>query len=72
MCRIMKLMSQGLLAEPLYGGLFITSILNPGILGAHMLEVDPHSLQENLESVHPLGIGVREDPARLCFESKMD
>jgi L-arabinose isomerase len=40
----------------------------PKILGAHMLEVCPTitSSRPRLE-VHPLGIGGREDPARLVF-----
>lgn len=40
-------------------------------LGAHMLEVCP-SLAEGKPKieVHPLGIGDREDPARLVFEGK--
>lgn len=39
------------------------------ILGSHMLEVDPTlaSTQPSVE-VHPLGIGNREDPARLVFD----
>lgn len=73
MCRIMKLMSQGLTG----GTSFMEDYSyhfdpkNPGVLGAHMLEVDPSlaSGKPRIE-VHPLGIGGREDPARLCFESK--
>ncbi len=40
-------------------------------LGAHMLEVCPSvaSSRPRIE-VHPLGIGDREDPARLVFEGK--
>ncbi|WP_461218002.1 L-arabinose isomerase [Lapidilactobacillus salsurivasis] len=39
------------------------------ILGSHMLEVDPTlaSTKPRVE-VHPLGIGDREDPARLVFD----
>ncbi|MFD1432196.1 L-arabinose isomerase [Lacticaseibacillus yichunensis] len=39
------------------------------ILGSHMLEVDPTlaSTKPRVE-VHPLGIGNREDPARLVFD----
>ena len=42
----------------------------PKTLGAHMLEVCPtiSSGQPSLE-VHPLGIGGREDPARLVFDA---
>jgi L-arabinose isomerase len=42
----------------------------PKTLGAHMLEVCPSiaAAQPSLE-VHPLGIGGREDPARLVFDA---
>jgi L-arabinose isomerase len=41
------------------------------VLGAHMLEVCP-SIAKNKPSleVHPLGIGGKEDPARLVFDAK--
>ncbi len=41
---------------------------NPMVLGSHMLEVDSSLAKgkPNLE-VHPLGIGGKEDPARLVF-----
>ncbi len=40
-------------------------------LGAHMLEVCPSLAAEKPKvEVHPLGIGDREDPARLVFEGK--
>lgn len=40
-------------------------------LGAHMLEVCPSVAAEKPRiEVHPLGIGDREDPARLVFEGK--
>ncbi len=47
--------------------------LTPGqerVLGAHMLEVCPSisATRPSLE-VHPLGIGGREDPARLVFDA---
>ena len=39
------------------------------ILGAHMLEVDPTLASTKIRvEVHPLGIGGREDPARLVFD----
>lgn len=43
---------------------------NPMVLGAHMLEVDP-SLAKDKPSleVHPLGIGGKDDPARLVFDA---
>src|SRR5690606_27487709 len=42
---------------------------NPMVLGAHMLEVDPSLAKDKpaLE-VHPLGIGGKDDPARLVFD----
>jgi len=43
---------------------------NPGILGAHMLEVDPDIAADKPRvEVHPLGIGDRNPPARLCFST---
>lgn len=40
-------------------------------LGAHMLEVCPSCAADRpIIEVHPLGIGDREDPARLVFEGK--
>ncbi|WP_460683101.1 L-arabinose isomerase [Modestobacter lapidis] len=42
----------------------------PRILGAHMLEVCPTIAGERPRlEVHPLGIGGREDPARLVFSA---
>lgn len=39
------------------------------ILGAHMLEVDPTLAGSKIRvEVHPLGIGGKEDPARLVFD----
>ena len=44
---------------------------NEMILGAHMLEVCPTIACEKPKiQVHPLGIGDREDPARLVFKAK--
>ncbi len=44
---------------------------NEMIMGAHMLEVCPTIAQTKPEiKVFPLGIGGREDPARLVFKSK--
>ncbi|HNR40980.1 MAG TPA: L-arabinose isomerase [Bacteroidales bacterium] len=44
---------------------------NPAVLGAHMLEVCP-SLADGKPSlqVHPLGIGGKNDPARLVFKTR--
>ena len=48
--------------------------LTPGnelALGAHMLEVSPRIAADRPRiEVHPLGIGNREDPARLVFEGQ--
>ncbi|MDR1785514.1 MAG: L-arabinose isomerase [Spirochaetaceae bacterium] len=71
MVRALKVMAQGL-----PGGVSFmedyTYNLEPGagmILGAHMLEVCPSiaAAKPTLE-VHPLGIGGKEDPARLVFD----
>lgn len=44
---------------------------NPYIMGAHMLEVDPGLSSEKPKlKVAPLGIGGKEDPARLVFGGK--
>jgi L-arabinose isomerase len=41
------------------------------ILGAHMLEISPAIAQGKPKiEVHPLGIGGKDDPARLVFEGK--
>lgn len=49
--------------------------LRPGhevILGSHMLEVDPTlATTKPRVEVHPLGIGDREDPARLVFDGQV-
>ncbi|NLA54243.1 MAG: L-arabinose isomerase [Clostridiales bacterium] len=70
MGRIMKLMGRGLPG----GTAFMEDYSyhmdpeNEGILGAHMLEVDPDIAADKPRIVvHPLGIGGREDPARLIF-----
>ncbi len=72
MVRIMKLMGQGLPG----GTAFMEDYSyhmdpkNEGILGAHMLEVDPDIAADRpWIEVKPLGIGDREDPARLCFNT---
>ena len=42
----------------------------PGVLGAHMLEICPSIAAEQPScEVHPLGIGGKEDPVRLVFDS---
>jgi L-arabinose isomerase len=72
--RAMKVMSAGDLAG---GTSFMedyTYHLDPDgmkVLGAHMLEICPSIAdgQPSLE-VHPLGIGGKDDPARLVFDSR--
>ena len=70
LARVMKLMARGLPG----GTAFMEDYSyhmdpdNEGILGAHMLEVDPDIAADKPRIVvHPLGIGGREDPARLIF-----
>jgi len=43
----------------------------PAVLGAHMLEICP-SIAKGIPSceIHPLGIGGKEDPVRLVFDSE--
>ena len=70
--RIMKCMSEGLSG----GTAFMEDYTyhmepgNEGVLGAHMLEVDPDIASDRPKiEVHPLGIGDREPPARLTFST---
>lgn len=69
--RAMKVMSVGLKGGTSFMEDY-TYHLEPGhemVLGAHMLEVCP-SIADGKPSLemHPLGIGDREDPARLVFD----
>ncbi len=70
--RVMKLMAQGLAGGTAFMEDY-TYHMEPGreaILGAHMLEVDPSiSVTRPQIEVHPLGIGDREPPARLTFQT---
>ena len=75
MVRIMKIMTQGM--KDAKGTSFMedyTYHFEPGnemLLGSHMLEVSPQCAAETPKiQVHPLGIGDREDPARLVFKAK--
>jgi L-arabinose isomerase len=44
---------------------------NERVLGAHMLEICPTIAEDKAKiEVHPLGIGDKEDPARLVFKGK--
>ena len=72
MLRIIKTMSKGLKG----GSSFMEDYTyhldpaNEGVLGAHMLEICPSiaARKPRLE-VHPLGIGGKDAPARLIFDS---
>ena len=74
MTRIMKCMAEGLEGG---GTAFMedyTYHFEPGnemLLGSHMLEVCPTLAADKPKiQVHPLGIGDREDPARLVFKAQ--
>lgn len=72
MTRIMKLMAKGLPGGTAFMEDYSYHMdpANQGILGAHMLEVDPDIAADRpWIEVKPLGIGDREDPARLCFNT---
>ena len=72
MGRIMKVMALGLPGGTAFMEDYSYHMdpANPGILGAHMLEVDPDIANDRpWIEVHPLGIGDREDPARACFNT---
>jgi L-arabinose isomerase len=73
MTSIMKKMAEGLEGGTVFMEDY-TYDLEPGkevSLGAHMLEVCPSIAAAKPKiQVHPLGIGDREDPARLVFEGK--
>ena len=73
MTRVMKLMADGLNGGTAFMEDY-TYHFEPGnemLLGSHMLEVCPTVAQDKPKiQVHPLGIGDREDPARLVFTSK--
>lgn len=70
--RIMKLMARGIPGGTAFMEDYSYHMdpANEGILGAHMLEVDPDIAADRpWIEVHPLGIGDREAPARLCFNT---
>jgi L-arabinose isomerase len=68
--RAMKVMSVGLSGGTTFMEDYTYHLdpAGPGVLGAHMLEVCP-SISGDKPSleVHPLGIGGKDDPARLVF-----
>ena len=75
MVRLMKIMTAGV--KDAKGTSFMedyTYHFEPGnemLLGSHMLEVSPQCAAETPKiQVHPLGIGDREDPARLVFKAQ--
>lgn len=71
--RVMKKMAEGLDGGTVFMEDY-TYHFEPGnemLLGSHMLEVCPTCAAEKPEiQVHPLGIGDREDPARLVFKAQ--
>ncbi len=73
MLRIMKLMENGLEGGTTFMEDY-TYHLEPGnelVLGAHMLEVDPSVAEGKVKiDVKPLGIGGKDDPARMVFDGK--
>ena len=72
--RIMKVMAEGLKGGTSFMEDYTYHLdpKNMAILGAHMLEVCPSiaSGKAALE-VHPLGIGGKDDPARLAFRTRL-
>ncbi len=73
MTAIMKGMSEGLSGGTSFMEDYTYHLIpgNEYSLGAHMLEVCPSVAADKPRiEVHPLGIGNREDPARLVFEGK--
>ncbi len=72
--RIMKVMAEGLKGGTSFMEDYTYHLdpKNMAILGAHMLEVCPSiaSGKPALE-VHPLGIGGKDDPARLVFRTRL-
>ncbi len=70
--RSMKVMAQGLKGGTSFMEDYTYHLDPKGmrVLGAHMLEVCPSiSLGKPTLEVHPLGIGGKEDPARLVFKT---
>lgn len=72
MVHVMKVMASGLKG----GNSFMEDYTyhfdpaNPMVLGSHMLEICPSIAANNVKcEVHPLGIGGKEDPVRLVFNT---
>lgn len=73
MCRIMKAMAEGLNGGTAFMEDYTYHLEkgNEHVLGAHMLEVCPSVADGDIKiEVHELGIGDRNPPARLVFDSK--
>ncbi len=71
MTSIMKAMSQGMTGGTSFMEDYTYDLARGISLGAHMLEVCPSVGKGKARiEIHPLGIGDREDPARLVFEGK--
>ena len=72
--RIMKVMAQGLKGGTSFMEDYTYHLdpKNMAILGAHMLEVCPSiAAGKPALEVHPLGIGGKDDPARLVFRTSL-
>jgi L-arabinose isomerase len=72
MLRIIKTMSAGLKGGSSFMEDYTYHLdpINEGVLGAHMLEICPSiAAKKSRLEVHPLGIGGKDAPARLIFES---
>lgn len=71
MLRLMKLMANNKGTSLMEDYTYHLEEGNEAILGAHMLEICPTLAKETPKiEVHPLGIGDKEPPARLVFDSK--
>jgi len=69
--RLMKIMSENTSTGFMEDYTYNLTEENEYILQSHMLEVDPTMAGTKPKVVvHPLGIGDREDPARLVFDGK--
>jgi len=72
MVRILKTMSEGLKGGTAFMEDYTYHLdpANDGVLGSHMLEICPSiAAQKPRLEVHPLGIGGKDAPARLVFET---
>ncbi len=70
--RVMKVMAAGLAGGTSFMEDYTYHLdpKNPLVLGAHMLEICPSIANEIPKiEIHPLGIGGKEDPCRMVFDS---